>query len=191
VTIAGTALSPLESIGIVLIFVVFILLQREDLRNHFIRLVGSDDLQRTTLAMNDAAGRLSRFFLIQTLVNASFGIIVAFGLYFIGIPSPILWGITAFLLRFIPYIGPFIAAVFPIALAAAVDPGWGNGTRCGLPTFMRSSGMVHSRAPKSISLHWASNVSLVRVAVRIRNSRARAAIAERRRSSAMKPPIST
>jgi AI-2E family transporter len=67
--------------------------------------------------------------LIQTLVNASFGIIVAFGLYFIGIPSPILWGITAFLLRFIPYIGPFIAAVFPIALAAAVDPGWGIANR--------------------------------------------------------------
>lgn len=107
------------------IYAVFILVQREDLRNRFIRLVGSGDLQRTTLAMNDAAGRLSRFFLVQTLVNASFGIIVAVGLYFIGIPSPILWGIAAFLLRFIPYIGAFIAAGVPIALAAAVDPGWG------------------------------------------------------------------
>jgi predicted PurR-regulated permease PerM len=89
-TIAGTALSPLETTGIVLIFVVFILLQREDLRNRFIRLVGSGDLQRTTSAMNDAAGRLSRFFLAQTLVNASFGVIVAVGLYLIGIPSPVL-----------------------------------------------------------------------------------------------------
>jgi predicted PurR-regulated permease PerM len=124
-TIAGTALSPLETIGIVLIYVVFILLQREDLRNRFIRLVGSGDLQRTTSAMNDAAGRLSRFLLAQTLVNASFGIIVAVGLYMIGIPSPILWGIAAFLLRFIPYLGSFIAASFPIALAAAIDPGWG------------------------------------------------------------------
>ena len=123
-TIAGTALSPLETIGIVVIFVVFILLQREDLRNRFIRLVGSGDLQRTTLAMNDAAGRLSRFFLVQTLVNASFGIIVAVGLYLIGVPSPILFGIMGFLLRFVPYIGSFIAAGFPIALAAAVNPGW-------------------------------------------------------------------
>lgn len=123
-TIAGTALSPLETIGIVVIFVVFILLQREDLRNRFIRLVGSGDLQRTTLAMNDAAGRLSRFFLVQTLVNAAFGIVVAVGLYLIGVPSPILFGIMGFLLRFVPYIGAFIAAGFPIALAAAVDPGW-------------------------------------------------------------------
>ncbi len=124
-TVAGTALSPLETIGIVVIFVIFVLFQREDLRNRFIRLVGSQDLQRTTVAMNDAAGRLSRFFLVQTLVNASFGVIVALGLYLIGVPSPILFGIAAFLLRFIPYIGSFIAAAFPIALAGAVDPGWG------------------------------------------------------------------
>src|ERR1700730_8081257 len=123
-TIAGTALSPLETTFIVVVFVIFILLQREDLRNRFIRLAGSSDLQRTTLAMNDAAGRLSRFFLVQTLVNASFGVIIAVGLYFIGLPSPILWGIVAFLLRFVPYIGPFIAAGFPVALAAAIDPGW-------------------------------------------------------------------
>jgi predicted PurR-regulated permease PerM len=123
-TIAGTALSPLETIGIVVIFVVFILLQREDLRDRFIRLAGSGDLQLTTLAMNDAAGRLSRFFLVQTLVNASFGIILAVGLYLIGVPSPILFGTIGFLLRFVPYIGSFIAAGFPIALAAAVDPGW-------------------------------------------------------------------
>jgi len=124
-TIAGSALSPLETTGVVVIFVVFILLQREDLRNRFIRLVGSGDLQRTTLAMNDAAGRLSRFFLVQTLVNASFGTIVALGLFLIGVPTPILWGLAAFLLRFVPYIGSFIAAGFPIALAAAIDPGWG------------------------------------------------------------------
>jgi len=75
--------------------------------------------------MNDAAGRLRRFFLVQTLVNASFGVIIAVGLYFIGLPSPILWGIVAFLLPFVPYIGPVIAAGFPVALAAALDPGWG------------------------------------------------------------------
>ena len=123
-TIAGDALSSLERAFIVVILVIFILLQREDLRNRFIRLAGSSDLHRTTLAMNDAAGRLSRLFLVQTLVNASFGVIVAVGLYFIGLPSPILWGVVAFLLRFVPYFGPLIAAGFPMALAAAVDPGW-------------------------------------------------------------------
>ena len=125
-TIAGTALSPLETIFIVVVFVIFILLQREDLRNRFIRLAGARDLQRTTLAMDDAAARLSRFFLVQTLVNATFGVIVAVGLYFIGLPSPILWGMVAFLLRFVPYIGPFLAAGFPVVLAAAIDPDWGT-----------------------------------------------------------------
>ena len=124
-TIAGGALSSLETTFIVVIFVIFILLQREDLRNRFIRLAGSSDLHRTTLAMNDAAGRLSRFFLVQTLVNASFGVIVAIGLFFIGLPSPVLWGVVAFLLRFVPYFGPLIAAGFPMALAVAIDPGWG------------------------------------------------------------------
>ena len=124
-TIAGDALSSLETAFIVVIFVIFILLQREDLRDRLIRLAGSSDLHRTTLAMNDAAGRLSRFFLVQTLVNASFGVIVAVGLNFIGLPSPILWGAVAFLLRFVPYFGPLIAAGFPMALAAAIDPGWG------------------------------------------------------------------
>ena len=124
-TIAEGALSPLESVFIVAVFVTFILLQREDLRNRFIRLVGPDDLQRTTAAMNDAAARLSRFFLFQTLVNAAFGVVIAVGLYFIGIPSPVLWGIVGFVLRFVPYVGPIIAAGFPMALAAAVAPGWG------------------------------------------------------------------
>ncbi|SFK34969.1 AI-2E family transporter [Methylocapsa palsarum] len=123
-TIAGTALSPLETTFLVVVFVVFILLQREDLRNRFIRLVGSGDLQRTTLAMNDAAGRLSKFFLVQTLVNGSFGLVVGTGLFLIGVPSPILWGIVAFLMRFVPYIGSFISAGFPIIVASAVDPGW-------------------------------------------------------------------
>ena len=124
-TIAGSALSPLETAFIVVVFIIFILLQREDLRNRFIRLAGSGDLQRTTMAMNDAAERLSRFFLAQTLLNASFGVIVGIGLYFIGLPSPVLWGIIAFVLRFVPYVGPVIAAGFPLALAAAIDPGWG------------------------------------------------------------------
>jgi predicted PurR-regulated permease PerM len=117
-------LHPLATTGIIIIFVIFILLQREDLRNRLIRLAGSHDLQRTTAALDDAAGRLSRLFLIQLVVNGAFGVVIGVGLSLIGIPSAVLWGILAAVLRFVPYIGAFIAAAFPLALAVAVDPGW-------------------------------------------------------------------
>ena len=115
---------PAATTGIVIIFVIFILLQREDLRNRLIRLAGSHDLQKTTAALDDAAGRLSKLFLTQLALNAAFGVVIGIGLYFIGVPSPVLWGILAAILRFVPYIGAFISAAFPLALAAAVDPGW-------------------------------------------------------------------
>jgi AI-2E family transporter len=117
-------LRPLTTTGITAIFVIFILLQREDLRNRFIKLAGGHDLQKTTAALDDAATRLSRLFLIQLAVNTVFGIVIGAGLWIIGIPSPVLWGIMAAILRFVPYIGAVIAAVFPLALAASVDPGW-------------------------------------------------------------------
>jgi predicted PurR-regulated permease PerM len=117
-------LHPLATTGIIVIFVIFILLQREDLRNRLIRLAGSHDLQRTTAALDDAAARLSRLFLIQLLLNGTFGIIVGVGLRLIGVPSAILWGILAAVLRFVPYIGAAIAAAFPLVLAVAVDPTW-------------------------------------------------------------------
>lgn len=117
-------LHPLATTGIIIIFVIFILLQREDLRNRLIRLAGSHDLQRTTAALDDAAARLSRLFLIQLLVNGTFGVVIGAGLWLIGIPSAILWSILAAVLRFVPYIGAAIAAAFPLALAVAVDPSW-------------------------------------------------------------------
>lgn len=117
-------LHPLATTGIIIIFVIFILLQREDLRNRLIRLAGSHDLQRTTAALDDAANRLSRLFLIQLLLNGTFGVIIGAGLWLIGVPSAILWGILAAVLRFVPYIGAAIAAAFPLALALAVDPTW-------------------------------------------------------------------
>ena len=117
-------LHPLATTGIIIIFVIFILLQREDLRNRLIRLAGSHDLQRTTAALDDAARRLSRLFLIQLLLNGTFGLVIGIGLWLIGIPSAILWGILAGVLRFVPYIGAFIAAAFPLVLSVAVDPGW-------------------------------------------------------------------
>jgi predicted PurR-regulated permease PerM len=117
-------LHPLTTTGIIAIFVVFILFQREDLRNRFIKLAGSHDLQKTTAALDDAATRLSKLFLIQLALNTAFGIVIGAGLWMIGIPSPVLWGILAAVLRFVPYIGAVISAVFPLTLAAAVDPGW-------------------------------------------------------------------
>ena len=121
---AGTAASPLATAAFVAIFIVFIMMQREDLRNRFIRLVGFGDLQRTTLAMNDAANRLSRYFLAQVLLNTAFGVIVAIALAIIGVPSAILWGIVALFMRFIPYVGSLGSALFPILMAAAAGEGW-------------------------------------------------------------------
>jgi predicted PurR-regulated permease PerM len=117
-------LSPLATSALAILFLVFLLLQREDLRDRFLRLAGTADLQRSTAALNDAAERLSRFFLTQTALNAGFGCVIGIGLWFIGVPNAVLWGILAGLMRFVPFVGGIIAAVFPILLAAAVDPGW-------------------------------------------------------------------
>jgi hypothetical protein len=114
----------LATTGIIVIFVIFILLQREDLRNRLIRLAGTHDLQRTTAAIDDAGARLSRLLLTQLAVNGAFGVAIGLGLWAIGIPSPVLWGVLAAVLRFVPYIGAVIAAAFPLILAIAVDPGW-------------------------------------------------------------------
>ncbi|WP_237182573.1 AI-2E family transporter [Roseomonas marmotae] len=123
-TYLSPVLSPLAHLGIILVVTIFVLLQREDLRDRLIRLFGSSDLHRTTVAMDDAAYRLSRFFLTQVAINAAFGCVIALGLLIIGLPSPILWGILAGLLRFVPYVGAILGALMPVALAAAVDPGW-------------------------------------------------------------------
>jgi len=122
--IVAPVVDPLATAAIVFLVSIFVLLQREDLRDRLIRLFGSSDLHRTTVAMNDAARRLSRYFLAQLAINAAFGLIIGVGLAFIGIPSPVLWGVVATLLRFVPYIGSPLSAVLPMTLAAAVYPGW-------------------------------------------------------------------
>lgn len=124
-TVLAPILSPLETTILVLIVAIFVLMQKEDLRDRFIRLFGSNDLHRTTRAMDDAGQRLSRYFLSQLAVNTCFGLVIGVGLWAIGIPSPAMWGLMAGLLRFVPYIGSLLAAVAPAALGAAVDPGWG------------------------------------------------------------------
>lgn len=122
--IVSPLVHPMATAGIIVIFVIFILLEREDLRNRLMRLAGTRDIQRTTAAIDEAARRLSRLFLTQLALNSAFGCVIGFGLWAIGVPSPALWGVIAGVLRFVPYVGAFIAAVFPMALAAAVDPGW-------------------------------------------------------------------
>jgi predicted PurR-regulated permease PerM len=116
--------NPLAMTGIVVIFVIFILLQREDLRNRMIRLAGAHDLQKTTLAIDEAGYRLSRLLLAQLALNAGFGVVIGIGLWLIGVPSAPLWGILAMALRFVPYIGAVIAAILPLIVAAAVGEGW-------------------------------------------------------------------
>ncbi|HET9148429.1 MAG TPA: AI-2E family transporter [Acetobacteraceae bacterium] len=117
-------LSPLATFGIVFVVAIFALLQKEDLRDRMIRLVGSSDLHRTTVAIDDGARRLSRYFLTQLCVNSSFGCVIGLGLFFIGVPNPVLFGIFTALLRFVPYVGSLLSALLPMALAAAVSPGW-------------------------------------------------------------------
>ena len=117
-------LALLVRAGIVLVFVIFMLLFREDLRDRFLRLAGSRVLGRTSAAMDDAGRRLSRYYLIQLSVNAAFGVLIGLSLWLIGIPGALLWGVSAALLRFVPFVGAIIAAAGPAALAIAVDPGW-------------------------------------------------------------------
>ena len=117
-------LGPLGTAALVLLLLIFMLLQREDLRNRLIRLIGQGRISATSQAMDDAASRVSRYLLMQLVVNVSYGIPVAIGLYFIGVPNSILWGALSTVLRFIPYLGPWIAAAFPILLSLAVSPDW-------------------------------------------------------------------
>ena len=123
-TMIAPLLGPLGTSALVLLLVVFMLLQREDLRNRLIRLVGQGRISATTRAMDDAGDRVSRYLLMQLVVNVTYGIPVAIGLTFIGVPNPMLWGVIAVVLRFIPYVGPWIAAAFPITLALATSPDW-------------------------------------------------------------------
>ena len=125
-TILQPIIGPLETTFIVLMVAVFVLMQKEDLRDRFIRVFGSNDLHRTTMALDDAGKRLSRYFIAQLAVNTAFGFVIGIALWLLGVPSPAMWGVLAGLLRFVPYIGPVLAAVAPVALGAAIDPGWSS-----------------------------------------------------------------
>ena len=123
-TAVGTVLSPLGTAGLVLLLVIFMLLKREDLRGRFMRLIGQGHISETTRALDDAGQRVRRYLAMQFLVNTSYGILVGSGLYLIGVPNPSLWGAFAGVMRFIPYVGPWIGAAIPLLLSFAVSKSW-------------------------------------------------------------------
>jgi predicted PurR-regulated permease PerM/methylmalonyl-CoA mutase cobalamin-binding subunit len=117
-------LSPLGTAALVLLLVIFMLLKREDLRGRLIRLMGQGRISTTTRAMEDAGRRVSRYLSTQFLVNTCYGICVAVGLHFIGVPNAALWGVLAGVLRFIPYVGPWAGALLPVLLSFAISSSW-------------------------------------------------------------------
>ena len=110
----GPVLSPLGTGAVVIVFVLFMLLKREDLRDRIIHLIGKGKLNVTTQALDEAAGKVTGYLTMQVIVNVCFGIPVGVGLWLIGIPNAFLWGLLATLLRFIPYVGAWIALGFPL-----------------------------------------------------------------------------
>lgn len=117
--------APLGKAALAILLTFFLLLQHADLRDRILRVAGTDNLSSTTAAMTEAGTRLSTLFLAQAVLNAAFGFVVGIALWIIGVPNALLWGITAGVMRFVPFIGSFLAAVPPLLLAAGVEPGWG------------------------------------------------------------------
>jgi predicted PurR-regulated permease PerM len=117
-------LDAVTSAGFVIVLVIFMLIEQRDLRNRLIRLTGHGRLAITTRALGDANTRITRYVLVQTVINLGYGMAIGLGLYVIGLPYVVLWGFLAFALRFVPYIGPLMAAVAPVAVSLAVFPGW-------------------------------------------------------------------
>ncbi|MBC7738758.1 MAG: AI-2E family transporter, partial [Candidatus Saccharibacteria bacterium] len=117
-------ISPVATSGLVIVLVIFMLLERESLRERFIRLIGSSDLHRTTQMLGEAGTRVASYLLTQLLVNTIYAVPIGLGLWLIGVPNPLLWGVLTLILRFVPYIGSILAAAFPLFLAFAVSPDW-------------------------------------------------------------------
>lgn len=117
-------ISPFATAGLIIVLVIFMLLEREDLRDRFIRLVGLGDLHRTTAALQDAGQRVGKYLLMQLVVNSLYAFPITIGLWLLGIPNAVLWGLLTLVLRFVPYIGAAIGMILPLFLALAISPGW-------------------------------------------------------------------
>ena len=124
VNLVGPIISPIATAGLVVVLVIFMLLEREELRDRFIRLIGSNDLHRSTQVLEDAGSRVANYLLIQLLVNVIYAVPIGLGLWLIGVPNALLWGMLTLVLRFVPYIGSVLSAAFPLFLAFAVSPDW-------------------------------------------------------------------
>lgn len=122
--VLGVVLAPAAITAITLLLMAFLLINREDVRDRALRLMGTEGIHRTTQAMQDATGRVGRFLLMQVVVNAIFGLGMALGLWGLGVPNAPLWGVLGFVLRFVPYLGAPLAALFPLLVAFATTEGW-------------------------------------------------------------------
>ena len=126
----GPLVAPIGTAGIVAVFTIVMLIKREDLRNRLLRLLGQRQLNVATQAFDDATARVSRYLRMQFIVNSTYGSLITIGLYFIGVPTALLWGVLAGILRFVPYIGPLIGGSLPIILALAVFTSWVQPLLC-------------------------------------------------------------
>jgi predicted PurR-regulated permease PerM len=126
----GPLLAPLGTTGVVVVFTIVMLIKREDLRNRLLRLLGLRQLNLATQAFDDATQRISKYLRMQFLVNAVYAALITVGLYFIGLPTALLWGVMAGILRFVPYIGPIIGGALPLIMALAVFAGWVQPLLC-------------------------------------------------------------
>jgi predicted PurR-regulated permease PerM len=124
IALISPLLGPLATTILIVVFIIFILIQREDLRDRLIRLVGTTDIPHMTAALDDAGHRLSHLFLTQLAINSGFGAAIGIGLWLIGVPSAFIWGVLAGILRFVPFVGPVLGLIFPLILAVAAGSGW-------------------------------------------------------------------
>ncbi len=123
-SVFGPMLEPLANAGLIIVLVCFMLLNREDLRDRVISLIGVEQLAHTTRAFEEAGERVSRYLLLQLLINVGYGVAVALGLWLIGVPYAALWGFFGALLRYIPYLGAWLTAILPIMLSLLISPDW-------------------------------------------------------------------
>jgi predicted PurR-regulated permease PerM len=140
----GSVFAPLASLGLILVLLIFLLLQREDLRDRLIRLMGARDLHLTTVAMDDATQRVTRYLRSYALLNSGHGLVVGIGLWSFGLPAAFLFGLLSALLRFVPYLGPWVAAILPVALSFVVFDGW--VTTLGIVGFLVAVELVSNNA---------------------------------------------
>jgi predicted PurR-regulated permease PerM len=124
VTTADALLEFLASAGMVIVLVIYVLINREEIRNRLLRLIGEGRMTLTTKALDDTAQGLSGYLLAQFMINASFGVVVGLGVWAVGLPYPLLWAVLSTFLRYIPFVGPWLALMFPLVLSLAIAPGW-------------------------------------------------------------------